>query len=62
MIILAATGAAMESRVRGETFQGHWAQLRGIAAMQGRRMTLLSVTIDLCDMTGNDFFICKIMY
>jgi len=26
--------AAMESRVRGETFQGHWAQLRGIAAMQ----------------------------
>ena len=54
--------AAMESRVRGETFQGHWAQLRGIAAMQGRRMTLLSVTIDLCDMTGSDFFICKIMY
>ena len=52
----------MESRVRGETFQGHWAQLRGIAAMQGRRTTLLSVTIDLCDMTGNDFFICKIMY
>ena len=52
MIIL---GVAMESRVRGETFQGHWAQLRGIAAMQGRRATLLSATIDLCDTTGNHF-------
>ena len=40
MIRSAAAAAAMESRVRGETFQGHWAQLRGIAAMQGRRCTI----------------------
>ena len=34
-VTASVTTAAMESRVRGETFQGHWAQLRGIAAMQG---------------------------
>jgi hypothetical protein len=28
--------AALDARVRGETFQGHWAQLRDIATLQVR--------------------------